>query len=138
VPTSLIAAVVLLTLFVPGYLFQSGVREFTNVLAAERDVYAVAQAVAISAGMLLAVLVAVQLSPFDSLEQSLLQTCSEKSLDGSWVAGADRESTAPAHLVDQRKRSTGFSTPCSQRRHLMSKLTRSWLRHNCRPRTSAW
>jgi hypothetical protein len=52
-PASLIAAAVLLTLFVPGYLFQAGVREFTNVLTAERDVYAVAQAVAISAGFLI-------------------------------------------------------------------------------------
>jgi hypothetical protein len=52
-PATLIAAAVLLVLVVPGYLFQAGVRERSHVLAAERDVYAIAQAVALSTGLLL-------------------------------------------------------------------------------------
>jgi Family of unknown function (DUF6338) len=54
VPVSLVAVAVLLVLFVPGYLFQAGVREHRSVLSAERDLYAVAQAVAISAAGLIA------------------------------------------------------------------------------------
>jgi len=52
-PASLVAVGVLLTLFVPGYLFQAGVREHNSILTAERDLYAIAQAVAISAGFLI-------------------------------------------------------------------------------------
>ncbi|MGH2974595.1 MAG: DUF6338 family protein [Solirubrobacterales bacterium] len=51
-PASVVAVGLLLTLFVPGYLFQAGVREHNSVLTAERDLYAIAQAVAISAGFL--------------------------------------------------------------------------------------
>lgn len=77
-PASLIAAAVLLTLFVPGYLFQHGVREYASVATAERDVYAVAQAVGISAGILaaiflpLAFLQAVGVGPAESLQRDLL------------------------------------------------------------------
>jgi hypothetical protein len=56
VPASLVALALLLVLFVPGYLFQAGVREHRSVLSAERDLYAVAQAVAISAGGVIALL----------------------------------------------------------------------------------
>jgi Family of unknown function (DUF6338) len=52
-PASVIAVALLLVLFVPGYLFQAGVREHNSVLTAERDLYAIAQAVAISAGFLI-------------------------------------------------------------------------------------
>jgi hypothetical protein len=51
-PASLVAVAVLLTLFVPGYLFQSGVREYSSIPSAERDIFAIAQAVALSAGFI--------------------------------------------------------------------------------------
>jgi len=88
VPASLIAAAVLLTLFVPGYLFQYGVREHTNVLTADRDVYAVAQAVAISAGMLLAVFLVLKLLSLDGVEDSLLHDPGSAKDRGLTVAQA--------------------------------------------------
>ena len=60
-PASLFAVAVLLTLFVPGYLFQAGFREHNNVLTAERDLYAVAQAVALSSGFLVFLLLVLSL-----------------------------------------------------------------------------
>lgn len=78
VPVSLVAVAVLLVLFVPGYLFQAGVREHRSVLSAERDLYAVAQAVAISAGGLIAlffvlrVLGSIGISCADWLQDELL------------------------------------------------------------------
>jgi hypothetical protein len=78
VPVSLVAVAVLLILFVPGYLFQAGVREYRSVLSAERDLYAVAQAVAISAGGLIAlffvlrVLGCIGISCADWLQDELL------------------------------------------------------------------
>lgn len=53
-PVSLVAVAILLTLFVPGYLFQSAVREYSSILAADRDIFAVAQAVALSGGFIVA------------------------------------------------------------------------------------
>ncbi|HSS34007.1 MAG TPA: hypothetical protein VLL27_12075 [Solirubrobacterales bacterium] len=53
-PVSIVAVAILLTLFVPGYLFQSAVREYSSILAADRDIFAVAQAVALSGGFIVA------------------------------------------------------------------------------------
>lgn len=62
-PGTLIAAAVLLVLFVPGYLFQAGVREHNHIQAAERDVYAIAQAIAISTGFALVFYALLELIP---------------------------------------------------------------------------
>lgn len=77
-PASLVALALLLVLFVPGYLFQAGIREHRSVLSAERDLYAVAQAVAISAGGLIALLFVLRVlgslgaAWADSLQRELL------------------------------------------------------------------
>jgi hypothetical protein len=88
VPASLIAALVLVTLFVPGYLFQYGVREYTNVLTPDRDVYAVAQAVAISAGILLAIFLALKVLSLDALKNSLLHDPASHTNRGLTLAQA--------------------------------------------------
>jgi hypothetical protein len=75
---SLIAVAALLILFVPGYLFQAGVREYHSVLAAERDLFAIAQAVGISAGglvllmLVLRILGSLGLHGAESLQDALL------------------------------------------------------------------
>jgi hypothetical protein len=82
VPASLIAAAVLLTLFVPGYLFQAGVREYNAVLTAERDVYAVAQAVAISTGFLLFLFIVLKLISAGSVQDDLLHNPAANGAQG--------------------------------------------------------
>lgn len=47
--TTFVAVVALIVFFVPGYLFQNGFREYQFSVRAERDLFAIAQAVAISA-----------------------------------------------------------------------------------------
>jgi hypothetical protein len=79
-PVSLVAVAVLLTLFVPGYLFQSGIREYSSVLSAERDIFAVAQAVALSAGFIVVaffvvnLLDAIGIWDAETIRRELLQT----------------------------------------------------------------
>jgi hypothetical protein len=89
---SIVAVSLLLTLFVPGYLFQAGVREHNSVLTAERDLYAIAQAVAISAGflILLSLLLSLAEVPFpgDGLRTELLHDPTTKGDEGLTAAQA--------------------------------------------------
>lgn len=55
-PDSLVAVALLVALFLPGFLFQNGVKEYVSLLRPEREIQAVAQAVGLTAGFLTFVL----------------------------------------------------------------------------------
>jgi hypothetical protein len=91
-PASLVAVGVLVVLFVPGYLFQAGVKEHSSVLAAERDLYALAQAVAISSGFIIVVFIliwpvqALSIWPAESLHTALLHNPAKAGEEGFTLA----------------------------------------------------
>jgi len=87
VPTTLIAAALFVFLVLPGYLFQNGYREHCYVQKPDRDLYAIAQPIAISAVLVCVVSAIVGIFALDTLANKLFDDDLEDGLNGTQSAG---------------------------------------------------